>query len=156
MAADEIASIRLVADAAAAIGLVRALLGNDVETRSAGQGDENAAIIGLAIGGETAGAAGLAQESGLVERRFLALGRAARLDDADDAVAGENIVEHLQIARLENIQRQGRARQQDASLQRKDRNGVRKIARLPIAVGHAQTLSPRGITAKAAVPVFAR
>jgi hypothetical protein len=38
---------------------------------------------------------------------------AGGLDHADDPVAGHGVVDHVQIARLEDVQRQLAARQQD-------------------------------------------
>ena len=60
--------------------------------------------------------------------------RLGRLDDADDAVARHRILDHRQIARLEHVERQLRARQQDRAAQREHRNARRQIARRAVAI----------------------
>ena len=43
-----------------------------------------------------------------------------RLDDADDPVARQRVVEHLQVAWLENVERHLSARQKQRPAQRKE------------------------------------
>src|SRR4051794_16030551 len=59
-------------------------------------------------------------------RRFAGF-RIAWLNHADDAVILHGVVEHREIARLENIQWQLRARQDQHARQRKYGNDVRQI-----------------------------
>ena len=67
-----------------------------------------------------------AQSSG--ERLGGAVGL-ARLDDADQPLAVQRVIDHRQITRLENIQRQRTARQQQRAGERKNRNDRRQFRR---------------------------
>ena len=66
---------------------------------------------------------------------------AVGLDQADDPIPRHGVVHHIQIARLEDVQRQLSARQQDGSAQRKDRDHLRQIERADIALGHHFSLA---------------
>ena len=60
--------------------------------------------------------------AGAIDRRLAGIARAfLRLDHADQAVARQRVVGHGEIARLEDVERQPAARQQQHAGQRKDR-----------------------------------
>ena len=95
------------------IGFGHAFLRPKPESRNAGQGDDITAIAGFGELGDASGAADMFQG----RRRLSDM----RLDHADDAMRRQGVVNHLHIARFENIERQLSAWQQQR-LQRKDRN----------------------------------
>ena len=59
-----------------------------------------------------------------------------RLHDADEAVAGERIVDEHEIARLEHVERERGARQENGAAQRKERQHLRKISRPSVAISY--------------------
>ena len=95
--------------------------------RNAGQRHEIAAVAGLGELGDASGAADREKPEGSV---------GVRLDHADDAIAFEDVVDHGEVARLENIQRQLSARQQQSLGERKDRKC--RWQRIRVAIGQVQ------------------
>ena len=98
-----------------------------VEAAHAGERDEDAVVGGLFELRDHAGATG---DIGF--RLELAALRIGRLDHADQALGRHGVARHLEIARLENIERQAPARQQQHAGERKDRNDRRQFAHRPL------------------------
>ena len=101
----------------------------DAEARQTGQRDHVTPVIGLGEGGDAAGAADRidrrvhrAAAPIVLELRF------ARLHHADQALAAQRVLRHRQIARLEDVERQPPARQQQDAGQREDRQDVGQCA----------------------------
>ena len=88
----------------------------DPEAAEAGKGDQVAAVLHVAEGGDAAGAA-----DGIDHRRVVPAGGIEGLDHADHAVAEQRVLKHGDIARLEDMKRQPPARQQENAGQGKDR-----------------------------------
>ena len=66
------------------------------------------------------------------------------LDHADQAVpVAQRVVDHRQIARLENIERHLPARQQQRARQRKHRDDVRQVDRPAISGVHRHRFTPQ-------------
>ena len=86
----------------------------DAEARDADERDQVAPVAGL---GELRDAAGAAD---LVELRHRGRAAALRvgLDHADDAVALQRLIDHREIARLEDVERHLPARQEERAGQR--------------------------------------
>ncbi len=63
----------------------------------------------------------LAEAADLVQRRLIVLVEAQRLDHPDPRRAVDRVAHHLAVARLENVQRQLRAREQDRARKRENR-----------------------------------
>ena len=101
-----------------------------------GQRDDQTPIVQLLIGCHPTGAADRAQTRRLFQRAFLRRRRptstGCRIPMT--ACARHHGVDHLEIARLENIERQRRARQQDGAAEREDGNPRRQIGRTAIAI----------------------
>jgi hypothetical protein len=74
-------------------------------------------VVQLLIGGDAADAAYAAQSDRLADWRFLLAG--LRLHEAQHARRRHHVFQHLQVARLEDVERQRGARQQDGTLQGK-------------------------------------
>ena len=70
---------------------------------------------------------------GRQRRRAVRSIRRQRLDHADDALSGQRVVDHVEIARLENVERQRAARKHQRPAQRKQRHALRQIGCLAIA-----------------------
>jgi hypothetical protein len=69
--------------------------------------------------------------------------RGVGLDHADQAPARrERVVDHHQVARLENVERQLSARQQERAFERKHRNDLRKVGGPEITCVHRHRGSP--------------
>ena len=66
------------------------------------------------------------------------LGR--RLHHADQAIAGQGVIDQSEIARLEYVERERGARQQNGAAQRKQRQHLRHVGDVAIAVGHPQEM----------------
>ena len=64
------------------------------------------------------------------------LGVRRRLHDADQPVAGERVVDKQEIARLEHIERERGARQENGAAQRKQRQHLRKISGTSVALSY--------------------
>ncbi len=126
LARHEIVGERVIVHLALAIGRQHRRLAHDAEARDAGQFEQIASVAGLGELGDAAGAADLVEV-----RLFVRAGmRGVGLDHADQPMAvGKRIIDHRQIARLENIQRHLPARQQQRAGQRKHRNHVRQFSR---------------------------
>src|SRR5690348_11343669 len=112
----------------------------DTEARQAGQRDHIPPVIGLGEGGDAAGAADRvdwwvygAAAPIVLELRFV------RLHHPDQAVATERVLGHCEIARLEDVERQATARQQQDPGQREDRQDV---GQYPLAIAHAALSFP--------------
>ena len=103
LARDEIVGERHGRDAALAIGGRDVQLLLDAEARDAGELEQIAAVAALGELGDAADAADLEQE-----RLVLGAGmRRVRLDHADQPMAvAHRVVDHREIARLENVERQ--------------------------------------------------
>src|SRR5690606_8255972 len=103
--------------------------------------DEVAAVACL---GESADAAGA---SDLAKVRFTARLQTAietGLDHTDHAVAADSVIDHFEIARLENIERHAAAGQKQRRRQREhryDRRNVACPAILPVSCLHRLSLS---------------
>ena len=91
----------------------------NAEARDAGERQHQPAVVTLAECGDPPGAADAPQGEDLAGRRFDVAGVRRRLHDADQAVAGERVVDKHEIARLEHIQRERGARQENGAAQRK-------------------------------------
>jgi hypothetical protein len=87
---------------------------------SACDGDGEAAVLQLLIARDASGSADAAQLDRLAWRALVRIS-ARRLDDAEDARAAHHVVDHLEVARLENAERQDRPRQQNGPPQWKQR-----------------------------------
>jgi len=87
----------------------------------AGQGDQEAPVIGFRKGRNASDTAGT-MKTGAAGLLVL-----LRLDHADQPVSAERILCHRQIARLENIERELAAGQQQNPGQREDRNAGRHV-----------------------------
>ncbi|KDP93510.1 hypothetical protein ER13_00930 [Brevundimonas sp. EAKA] len=119
-----------------AIGRLGRQFGGDAEPRHPGQGDQIPTVRGFRKTGDPPGAA---------DRRQAGQGRspALGLDQADDPVPGHGVVHHVEIARLEDVQRQLAARQQYGPLQREHRDHLRQIEGSNIALRHHVSLAYR-------------
>src|SRR5580658_1957901 len=107
-------------DAAVEPALARQLF-DDVEAQKPGQRDEIAAVLRLAELGEPPGAAD-AVDRGLAGIALVS----KRLHHADKALARERVPRHGEVARLEDVERQLAARQEERARQRKDRQRRRE------------------------------
>ncbi len=101
----------------------------DAEARHAGELDQVAAVAGFGELGDAADAADAKQVRPVLGAGMRRIG----LDHADEAVAvAQRVVDHLQIARLENVERHLAARQQQGARQRKHRDRAGQIVRAAI------------------------
>ena len=113
-AAREVAGESIIADSGGAIGFAGLRLAHDLEARDAGDANRESPIVELLIARDAAGSADAAQLDLTLGRALLLL-RADGLDHAQHARAAHHVFDHFEIARLENVQRQGGARQQNGT-----------------------------------------
>src|SRR6185369_1602805 len=92
-------------------------LADQPEAVRAQQDDVEAAVV------ELLDADDLAEAADLVQRRLIVLVEAQRLDHPDPRRAVDRVAHHLAVARLENVQRKLRAREQDRPRKRENRDG---------------------------------
>ena len=117
-------------------------------TRNTRQRHDQPVIIEFLKRGDATDATGLPEPDATVLRALIIVGvvvavpivvrrlhPSRRLDDGDHAAARQRIVKHLEIARLENIERQPCPWQQDAAPQRKHRQHGRQIAEAFVPIG---------------------
>src|ERR1700733_9447464 len=97
------------------IGAVGRLLRGQMETSDAHERQETAAVANLRILHDATGAAERIELRRCIGRLFVR----GRLNDADQPFAGERVVEHLEIARLEHRELDRPARQEKRAGQRK-------------------------------------
>src|SRR3954447_5396345 len=102
-------------DFGAAVCGVEAEVADEPEPVGAQQDNVEPAVVQLLDSDD------LADAADGVERRLIIVVKPLRLDHSDLARAVDRVAHHVAIARFENVQRQLRAREQDRSGQRKDR-----------------------------------
>ncbi len=98
---------------------IRCHLLADLEARDPDQTDQVLAVIRLLDRSDSPGAADLLQS------RVVAIVIVDGLDHADQTVAIDGVFDHLQVARLEDAQRQAATGKQKNSGERKHRNDLR-------------------------------
>src|SRR5690606_36644640 len=70
-----------------------------------------------------------------------------RLDHADDALAGQRILDHSQIGRFENVERKLATGQKQRPFQRENRHSLRTIRARPVTgIAHLHYNLPLGLT----------
>ena len=96
---------------------------HDAKPALAGQLNEHAAIAGILKGCDAPHA------SDFIERRVFAIRLRGLfgLDHADEAVGGERVVDHSEVARLENDERQSSPGQKQRARERKNRDNLRQL-----------------------------
>ena len=135
----EKSSAKAIVDAALAIRRQHRQLLLDAEARHAGELDQVAPVAGLGELGDAADAADLVEVRLVLRARMRGVG----LDHADQAMAVRHrVVDHREIARLEDVERHLPARQQQRAGQRKHRDHVRQIGRPAIDHVHRHCRSP--------------
>src|SRR5262249_42041475 len=91
----------------------------DLEARDARESNQEAAVTGLAPRRQ------LPETADRKQRGLRVAGaRLARLDHADYPCRAQRLIDHRQIPRLEDVERQPTARQQQRAGQREDRNDL--------------------------------
>ncbi len=139
LARDEIAGERRECHAALAIRGEHVELLLDAKARHAGELHHVAAVAGFGELGDAADAADL-EQVGLLLRTGM---RGIRLDHADQPVAvAQRVIDHREIARLENIERHLAARQQQCAGQREHRNVLGQVDRSAIDRIHRHRRPP--------------
>ena len=119
------------ADAAVAAGRLDFL--DDGVADDAGQRDEVAAVIGFREGGQAAEAAGAVQAGAVI-----AAGQAlVRLDHAEMPAGGERVLDHRQVARFKDVQRQAAAGDEQRAGERKDGEFLRQVFQLGQKIVHS-------------------
>ena len=124
VAALEVGGEALGRDRELAVGRHHRELVAELEAGDAIEDDEVAFVADLLEMGDPAEAADALQRDAAA-RRFL--GRVLGLDQADQPVAAERVIDHLDVARLEDVERALRERQQQRARQREDRHGCRQV-----------------------------
>ncbi len=114
----QIAGVRREVGAGAAEAVHQRQFVDNVEPAHAAQRELNLPAGGFLETGNAAGAAD-AIERGAVGRAQPRLAVDHRLDDADQPPVPQRVLDHVEITRLEHVQRQAAARQQQDAVQRK-------------------------------------
>ena len=100
----------------AAVAAHRRELASDAEASEAGERDEETVVVGFAEGDEAAEAADGEEGGAGGAVRMGGVG----LDHAEEAAVAERVLHECQVARLEDVEREAGARQEERAGERED------------------------------------
>ena len=121
-------------------------IAHNEKARDAGKRDDHPAVVAFREGRDPSHAAHPPQGKALSGRRFAGPSLGRRLHHADQAGAGQSVVNERKIARLEHGERERGARQEDGATQGEQRQRLGQVGGVAIAVGHPQEIRSLAVT----------